>query len=285
MIRRGTFAAAALLWFFIPACAGSPDPAAPTATTRGATGSASAPITVSGAVDRLSGTAASFTFFIGAREVRGNSQTQFSSGSNFTTLKNGRSAEAHGPVVDNVLAADRVTVTGNDESGPGNGDHGAADGDDDDEEAELRGPVQSITGTAPNLTLMVSGQRVLTSASTVVRRRGDAVGFDALRVSGEVEVEGPRRADGTLLARKITLEDDGEEGREVEVTGIISGLSAVSACPSITFAVSGGSIFTTSATEFDDVRCSALTNGRRVEVKGFREANGTIRARRVRPRT
>ena len=87
------------------------------------------------------------------------------------------------------------------------------------------------------------------------------------------------------MARKITLEDDGDEGREVEVTGDISGLSAVSACLSITFVLPGGSIVTTSATEFDDVRCGALTNGRRVEVNGFREASGTIRARRVRLRS
>ena len=278
MIRRVMFAAAGLVCLFIPACAGSPGPAAPTATSQGSSGSANAPLTISGAVDRLSGTAASFTFFVGAREVRGNSQTQFSTGSSFTTLKNGRSVEAHGPVVDNVLAADRVALAGDD-------DHGAVDDDDDGDEAELRGSIQSVNGTAPNLTLMVAGQTVLASASTVVRRRGNIVGFDALRVSGEVEVEGRRRADGVLLAQKITLEDDGDEGREVELTGDISGLSAVSACPSIAFALPGGSIVTTSATEFDDVRCSALTNGQRVEVKGFREASGTVRARRVRPRT
>jgi hypothetical protein len=233
MIRRGTFAAAALVWFFIPACAGSPDPAAPTAIAQGSTGSANAPVTVSGAVDRLSGTAASFAFFVGAREVRGNSQTQFSAGSSFTTLKNGQSVEAHGPVVDNVLAADRVAIAGEN-------DHGAVDDDDDDgDEAELRGSIQSINGTVPNLMLTVAGQTVQTSASTVLRRRGNVVDFDALRVSGEVEVEGRRRADGVLLAQKITLEDDGDEGREVELTGSISGLSAVSACPSITFALSG----------------------------------------------
>jgi hypothetical protein len=83
-------------------------------------------------------------------------------------------------------------------------------------------------------------------------------------------------------------------GRSVEANGPVSGNvlfadrvtangSANGACPSITFSVPGGSIFTTSATEFDDVRCSALTNGQVVEVKGFRESNGTIRARRVRP--
>jgi hypothetical protein len=140
-----------------------------------------------------------------------------------------------------------------------------------------------MTGTAPNLTLMVNGRTVMMSGATVLRRRGNVVAFDALRVNGEVEVEGDVRSDGVVLARKITLEDDGDEVREVELTGAISGLSAVSACPSITFSLPAGSIFTTSATEFDDVRCSALTNGRVVEVKGFRESNGTIRARRVRP--
>src|SRR5262245_15051225 len=204
MIRRVMFAAAGLVCLFILACAGSPGPAAPTPT---------APLTVSGAVDRLSGTAASFAFFVGAREVRGNTQTEFSSGSSFATLKNGRSVEAHGPVVDNVLAADRVTVNGSEE-GEGHDDHGAPADDDDGDEAELRGDIQSVNGTVPNLTLMVAGQTVLTSASTVLRRRGNVVGFDALRVSGEVEVEGRRRADGVLLAQKITLEDDGDEGRE-----------------------------------------------------------------------
>jgi hypothetical protein len=184
----------------------------------------------------------------------------------------------HKALAGNVLTADRVTVDG----------HGHQPGDDDDDDDDgnqvgFTGRIQSMTGAVPNLTLIVNGRTVLTSGATVLRRRGDVVDFDALRVNGEVEVEGGVRSDGVVLARKITLEDDGDEGREVELSGAVAGLSAVSACPSITFSVPGGSIFTTSATEFKDVRCSALTNGLRVEVKGFRESNGTIRARRVRP--
>ena len=68
--------------------------------------------------------------------------------------------------------------------------------EDDGDEAELRGSIQSVNGTVPNLTLTIAGQTVLTSASTVLRPRGNVVGFDALRVSGEVEVEGRRRGEG-----------------------------------------------------------------------------------------
>jgi hypothetical protein len=238
---------------------------------------------VSGAIDRLTGTASAFTFFISAREVRGNVQTQFTGGANFASLQNGRLVEAQGSLAGNVVTAERVTVNGSATQPGDDDDDRARDNDDDDDDVEFTGRIQSMTGTAPNLTLVVAGRTVTTSSVTVLRRRGNVVGFDALRINGAVEVEGGSRSNGVVLAHKITLEDDGDEGREVELSGAISGLSALSGCPSITFSLPAGSIFTTSATEFDDLRCSALTNGRVVEVKGFRESSGTIRARRIRP--
>jgi hypothetical protein len=45
--------------------------------------------------------------------------------------------------------------------------------------------------------------------------------------------------------------------------------------------VSGTPVATNSATEFKDGACSSLTNGNRVEVKGTRQSNGSVLARRV----
>jgi hypothetical protein len=128
----------------------------------------------------------------------------------------------------------------------------------DGDEAELRGSIQSINGTVPDLMLMVAGP--------------------------DRSVAGRRRADGVLLAQKITLEDDGDEGREgadrIHIRPLGGERLPVDhVCPA------GRIDLHDEATEFDDVRCSALTNGQRVEAKGFREASGTVRARRVRSRT
>lgn len=76
----------------------------------------------------------------------------------------------------------------------------------------------SKSGDVPNLTLVVGRTTVHTSAGTAVRRRGDVQGLSALAVGQTVEVEGTRRADGTVDAKKIVIEDDEPDGPfEIEV--------------------------------------------------------------------
>jgi hypothetical protein len=228
-----------------------------------------------GTVERLTGTASSFTFFIGAREVRGGNGTQFTgqgpSSEGFSRLRNGSNVEVRGSLDGDVLVATRVQLRDDD------------DDDDDDDEDEFQGRLTSMTGTAPNLTLVVGGRTVLTNAGTLVRRRGDVVGFGALALQQLVEVEGDTAANGNVTAEKITIEgdDDDDDETEVRLEGAISSLSSLASCPSATFTVNGRSVATTGATRFDDVSCSSLANGMRVEVRGVPQSNGSIRATRV----
>ena len=239
---------------------------------------------ITGDVARLTGTASAFTFFIGTREVRGTSSTQFtgqgSSSQGFANLRNGATVEARGSMTGEVLNASRVHFENDND----------ADDDDDEDEDEFVGRITSITGSQPNLTLIVGGRTVRTSSSTIVRRRGNVVGLGFLALQQEVEVEGrgAAAATGTIEASKITVEDeaddddddDDDEG-EVEVTGNVSGLSSVASCPSVSFTVSGTSFTTNSSTEFRSA-CTGLRNGDRVEVKGRRtSATGPVTATRV----
>ena len=87
-----------------------------------------------------------------------------------------------------------------------------------DNEAEVSGKIVSRTGTAPNLTLVVGTTTVHTNASTVFGSGGDATSSDndggtpltfaSLVVGLAIQVEGTRQADGSILATKISREDD-----------------------------------------------------------------------------
>lgn len=65
--------------------------------------------------------------------------------------------------------------------------------------------VGAIQGLAP---LTVAGRRVDTDGSTkVLDRKNAAIALSALKVNDKVEVEGSARADGSVLAKKIKLQD------------------------------------------------------------------------------
>lgn len=143
------------------------------------------------------------------------------------------------------------------------------------EDNDVQGVVASMTGTPPVLTL-VGGGVVRTDASTVVRRGDVVVNFTAIAVGATIEVEGVRQADGSILARKIQIEDEDE--REVELEGAISNLQG--GCPAIQFVVNGTMIISSSATDFR-TSCAVLANGADVEVKGMRLADGRVSATRI----
>lgn len=82
-----------------------------------------------------------------------------------------------------------------------------ANEDDDNEEVEFTGVVGSITPP----TLVVDGRTVLTDASTEFRGKGDVHSLSDLAVGMTVEVKGQGLADGSVLARRIKVEDDGDD--------------------------------------------------------------------------
>lgn len=66
---------------------------------------------------------------------------------------------------------------------------------------------------------------------------------------------------------------------EIDFNGRISGISG--SCPNLRFTVAGRIVTTDRETEFKDGKCSEASNGDDVKVKGFRQPDGTVRARRV----
>ena len=138
---------------------------------------------------------------------------------------------------------------------------------------DLSGPVASLSGTCPTLAFIVQGTRVTTIAGTTIAHGNCA----DLKNGVQVEVTGVRGTDGTLAASRIEIED--REMDEAEVKGAASGLSGT--CPNLTFTVQGTKVTTTTNTKFDGITCARVQNGTIVEVKGPRQADGTVAATRV----
>jgi len=185
----------------------------------------------------------------------------------FATLSVGDEVDIEAAVVGAILTATEVDVR-TDNAGPGS----------IPDVEEVKGAVGSLTGTCPAIVFSIGSTRVAANASTV---------FDDGPCSGitkgtSVEVHGTRQSDGSLLARRIEREDDDDDEDdkdEVELEGNLTGRSGT--CPSISFSLSGTPVVTNSSTEFKDGSCSSLANGQRVEVKGTRQGDGSVLARRV----
>jgi hypothetical protein len=75
-------------------------------------------------------------------------------------------------------------------------------------------------------------------------------------------------------------DDDGEDDDEDanDVKGPVSNLAGT--CPALTFTVQDANVVTNSSTKFDN-QCSRIANGRRVEVEGTRQPDGSILASEV----
>jgi hypothetical protein len=146
-----------------------------------------------------------------------------------------------------------------------------------DTSASIDGLLTSITGTAPNLTLIVGGTTVTTSASTDVRRRGDVQPLSVLQLNMDLHVEGTRMPNGSIAARMLQIKDDSTGGL-FQISGPMGGLKGT--CPSMTFGVNGFSIFTDASTAFTPA-CSTFKSGTKVTVTGVTQADGTVKATTV----
>lgn len=233
-------------------------------------------VTVNGAIDSVTGSASAFEFKIGSRVIKGDALTAFfgdgNSPDSFASLKEGVRVEVKGEQRDGFVYATRIHVN---------------DGDDDDDDtpgqetsASIHGTLTAIGGSSPAFILTVGGTTVRTTASTEVKRRGDVQTLAELKVGMSLHVVGVRQPDGSLDARKIEINDDAAGG-EFEIEGSVGGLQG--SCPALRFSVNGFSITTSASTTFEDVACTALKSGNKVNVKGIRQADGSVAATRVKP--
>jgi len=232
------------------------------------------PVEVNGVIDTVTGTASAFQFKIGSRVIKGDNLTTFFGDGDkpdtFSNLKDGVRVEVKGQQRDGFVYATRIHVNDN---GDDEGDDGGQDSS-----ASIHGTLTAMSGTKPALVLTVGGTTVRTSSSTEVKRRGDVQSLDTLKVGQSLHVVGNRQADASIDARKIEIDDDATGG-EFEIEGSLGGLQG--SCPAVRFGVNGFSITTSASTTFEDGTCSSLKNGTKVNVKGTKQADGTVAATRV----
>ena len=137
------------------------------------------------------------SLIVAGRTVRTTAATEIKRGRSrigLTEVRVGEAAKVEGtPQADGSVLAREIEI-------------GADEDDDDADEVEFEGNIQSITPPS----LIVAGQTVLTDASTRIKRNGN-IRLTDLRVGERVEVEGTRRADSVVLAEKIKVEDDDQD--------------------------------------------------------------------------
>ena len=162
------------------------------------------------------------------------------------------------------------------------------------QETEITGSVSALAGSCPTVQVTVAGVRFSTNASTVFDQGVCA----NLRAGATIEVHGVPQADGSIVATRIHFEDEvqppvaapvpapvpaptpaPQPGAEVRFTGQVTALSGV--CPSIQLTVSDTRIVTSAVTAFDRDPCSRIVSGSVVEVRGIRQADGSVVATRV----
>ena len=231
------------------------------------------PVNVNGVIDTVTGAAGNFQFQIGSRIIRGDALTVFfgdgDSPKTFADLTDGDRVEVKGLQRDGHVYAVRIHINGEDDED---------DDDDQDSSASIHGKVNALSGTPPSLVLTVGTTIVRTTSDTEVKRRGDVQTLAEIKLGQDVHVIGVRQPDGSLVARRIELNDDAP-GAEVEIEGSVGSLTGT--CPAISFKINGYSIQTSATTVFEGITCAAVKSGTKVTAKGTSGPGGVILATRV----
>lgn len=183
----------------------------------------------------------------------------------FSSIAIGDHVQARGMMTEGVLVASEIKVEQTSREG---GDAG-----------EVHGVISGLSSTTgcPVLTFMVGTTTVQTSVATDFGN----VTCSALANGAEVEAEGTRQPDGSILATTIELDDDEDDEDVVKVEGQIAGLSSLGSCPAVSFTIGATHVATSASTKLEDVTCATLVNGMSVEVKGVVQADGSIAATKV----
>lgn len=148
-------------------------------------------------------------------------------------------------------------------------------------EVSLSGSIDApIIGMCPAKTFVLGTNLVAADAATVYV--GGAC--NGLIEDADVTVIGRRQADGRILATQITFDDHDDDDDsvpvgEIMVTGVVESFRGT--CPTLTLVVSGHHVVTNVGTSFTSGNCREIVVGRRIAVRGAREANGTTVASRV----
>lgn len=134
-------------------------------------------------------------------------------------------------------------------------------------------------------TIVVNGVSIAAGVDVVIRHGNRTLTMADIAVGDHVQARGATEGT-TLVAVEIKVQDTGNDNEEsdptvADIEGAISGLPSPLTCPAMTFMVGTTKVTTTATTTFDDVTCTALTNGAIVEVDGTKQADGSILATKV----
>jgi hypothetical protein len=154
-------------------------------------------------------------------------------------------------------------------------DHGG--GDDGGMEGE--GHVSSIVaGTAcPTLAFMVGTVKVTLTAATMFEGGTCA----SIKNGSDVDVQGTRQADGSIVASKVEFGDDGGNqgpnpnnpvAGESRVTSIVAGTS----CPTLSIMMGTIKVTLTATTVFERGTCADIKVGSKLRVRGTTQADGSV---------
>ena len=150
--------------------------------------------------------------------------------------------------------------------------------DEHEGEVELKGKVDSVGASS----LVVAGKTVHVDASTrLLDSKGMPIPLSGFKQGDFVEVEGTSQSDGSVLATKVKLESEDDEGeeQEVEFTGTISSLSPL--------VIAGRTVKTDASTKYLGEEHKTLTQAEvlkvdnKVEVEGVKEPDNSVLAKKI----
>ena len=247
------------------------------------------PVNVNGIVESLDETAPTtgytFTFKVGSRLIQGDTSTKIYKDNDVplepSALENGQRVEVKGELGDAFVYAVRIHINGMSTQEPPQEDSASVEG-------ILLTEIPDLIPAGP-LELIIEDKfgtetTVIATSATVVQRRGAVVNLEALAKGQTIHAVGTRMPDTSLEARFLQIKDDAPDGLFV-IEGSLGGLKP--ACPTVSFGVNGYTIFTSdtgtivTAYKPAGTECKDLKNGMKVEVKGYRQADGSVKAEEI----
>lgn len=126
--------------------------------------------------------------------------------------------------------------------------------------ARGEGVVGSVTGSCPTLTLVITGTRVSTTATTEYVNGS----CETLRPGTKVTIDGELKPGGEAVAEKIEIRS--VPGRKVSGDGKVDAVSG--SCPALELTVRGVKVTTTSETTFTGGTCGDIKAGSQLDVTG-----------------
>ena len=126
--------------------------------------------------------------------------------------------------------------------------------------ARGEGVIGAITGSCPTLTLIITGTRVSTTATTEYVNGS----CETLRPGTKVTIDGELNPGGTATAEKIEIQR--VPGRPVSGDGRVD--SVAGTCPTLTLTARGVTVVTSSTTTFTGGTCADVSAGSHIDVTG-----------------